>query len=67
MQLAQDIFLQLLMFVGVNKRYTCACRKMIDADFRSGQREFVVKFCSCIWCYTDFVITCHMMIEATKG
>ena len=35
------------------------CRKLIDADFRTGQGKFVMKFCSCVVCYAYFTVTAH--------
>ena len=43
----------------MDKRDTCACRKMIDTDLRSCESKLIMKFCSGIICNTYFTIICH--------
>ena len=49
----------LVLFVGVNEWNACTRRKIVDADLGSGQREHVMKLCSCFVSYVDLAEIFH--------
>lgn len=46
--------------VGVHKRHPCARRELVDADLRTRQAQFLVKFHSCLAADIRFRIVFHL-------